>query len=181
MESQIWYLPVSSVALCGEGSDQEQWSFLQFCLGENCPPAPALMPDTSVPPHMPLVPFKLLPRCWSSEGVSQNKFVCGPFKRNCLGIQQFLPQTQSHWFLQPEVMGTCLLGTGTLGWEAWCGAGIPCSQDPSFYALHVGVGPACSASLCVYIFAPPTSLDVCGLFNSVVVGFPFNSFSDGSE
>ena len=39
---------------------------LPFCLG-----ALALMVvDTSVPSPMPLVPFKLLPQCWSSEGVS---------------------------------------------------------------------------------------------------------------
>ena len=47
-----------SVALWGEGSEKGQWPLL------------ALMPDTSVPPCVPLVPFKLLPQCWSSEGVS---------------------------------------------------------------------------------------------------------------
>ena len=35
---------------------------------------------------MPLVPFKLLPLCWSSEGVSLSKSVCGPVKSNCLGL-----------------------------------------------------------------------------------------------
>ena len=44
---------------------------------------------------MPLVPFKLLPQCWSSAAVSLSKSVCGFFKRNCLGLQQFLPLTQS--------------------------------------------------------------------------------------
>ena len=44
---------------------------------------------------MPLVPFKLLPQCWSSASVSLSKSVCGFFKRNCLGLQQFLPLTQS--------------------------------------------------------------------------------------
>ena len=44
----------------------------------------------------------------------------------------------------------------------------------SFYP-HVEVGPVL---LCVH---PPTSLDVCVFFNSVVVTFPFNSISDGSE
>ena len=66
-----------------------------FCLGESCPPAPALMPHTSVPPCTPLVPFKLLPCCWSSEGVSLSKSVCGFFRSNCLGLQKFLPLTQS--------------------------------------------------------------------------------------
>ena len=59
------------------------------------PPALALMPDTSVPPCMPLLPFKLLPRCWSPEGVSPSKCLCGPCKRNCLGLQQFFPPAQS--------------------------------------------------------------------------------------
>ena len=44
-----------------------------FCLGESCPPALALIPDTLVPPCMPLVLFKLLSLCWSSEGVSLSK------------------------------------------------------------------------------------------------------------
>ena len=66
-----------------------------FCLGQGCPPALTLMPDTSVPSFVPLVPFKLLPWCWSSEGVSLSKCVYGFFKENCLGLQKFLPLTQS--------------------------------------------------------------------------------------
>ena len=31
-----------------------------------------------------------------------------------------------HWFLQPEVMGIYLPGTGTLGYVVWPGAGITC-------------------------------------------------------
>ena len=83
MESQIWLRL------------QALWLWSLFSLGESCSPAPALIPDTSVPPCMPLVPFRLLPQCWSSKGVSLSKFVCGFFKRNCLGIQKFLPATQS--------------------------------------------------------------------------------------
>ena len=33
------------------------------------------MPDPSVSPSTPLVPFKLLPQCWSSEGVSLSRWV----------------------------------------------------------------------------------------------------------
>ena len=57
MESQILHQLASSVALLGEGLEKGQW------------PLFALMPDTSVFPSMPLVPFKMLPQCWSSEGV----------------------------------------------------------------------------------------------------------------
>ena len=91
-----------------------------FCLPlrlkESCPLALALMPDTSVPPCMPLVPLKLLPQCWSSEGVSLSKSVCGFFKRNFLDSRSFFHCFNPCWFLQPEVMGTYLPGTGTLGW-----------------------------------------------------------------
>ena len=72
MESQIWHQLAGSVALCGEGLEKGQWPLL------------ALMADTSLPPCMPLVPFKLLPQCWSSERVHLCKSVCGFFKGNCL-------------------------------------------------------------------------------------------------
>ena len=45
MESQIWHQLASSV---GGGLEKGQWPLL------------ALMPDTSIPSFMPLVPFKLL-------------------------------------------------------------------------------------------------------------------------
>ena len=44
----------------------------------------------------------------------------------------------------------------------------------SFYLPHVDVGPAHSMS-------PPTSLDGCGFFNSIVFRIPFNSVYDGFE
>ena len=68
--------------------------------------------------------------------------MCGFFKRDCLEFQQFFPLTQSLMiFLQPEVVGTYLPGTGTLGSGAWCGGGIPHSEDLSllnFYPPYVG-------------------------------------------
>ena len=76
-------------------------------------PALILMPDNSIPPCMSLVPFKLLPQCWNSEGASLSKFVHGLFKRNCLGLQK--PVMLSHT-LQPEVMGLLFLVL-----EPWAG------------------------------------------------------------
>ena len=114
-----------------------------------------------------LVPFELLPRCWSSEGVSLSKSLCRPFKRNCLGIR--------HCFLQPADMVTYHPGTRTLGWGAWCGPGTLCSLDisPDFYPPHVNVGPAV---LCL------SYQSQCSFFfNSVFLGLPFSSISDGSE
>ena len=124
-----------------------------FCLGKSCPPALALMPDTSVSPCMPLVPFKLLPWCWSSEGVSLiTHSMCGFFK-NCLGLQKFLLSTQSllgvvdrsygdlsSWHWNPGLGGLVLglvLGLGLLNPEI---------SLLNFYPSHVGVGFAHSVS-----------------------------------
>ena len=59
--------------LCGERAQKRNNGLCQhFCLGESCPPAPALtlMLDNSVSPYTTLVPFELLPPGWSSEAVS---------------------------------------------------------------------------------------------------------------
>ena len=95
---------------------------LPFCVGESCLPALALLADTSVPPCLSLVPLKLLHWCWSSEGVSLSKSMCGFFKRNFLGFQKFLPPFQS---LLVFAARSC--GTGTLLWGAWCWTGTLCS------------------------------------------------------
>ena len=118
-------VPTCQLCGCVGGRVQKRGNglCLPFCLKDSCPPAPALMPDTSVPPCMPLVPLNLLPWCWSSEGVSRSKSMCGFFKGNC--SSNFFHQLNPCWFLQPEVMGTYLPGTGTLGWRARCGAGTP--------------------------------------------------------
>ena len=76
--------------LCGSVSGRAQkgdnvaaWP-LEFYPGGSCPLALVLMPDTSVSPHMPLTPFKLLPWWWSPEGVSlqalSSKFIVVPFR-----------------------------------------------------------------------------------------------------
>ena len=62
----------------------------------------------------------------------------------------------AHWFLQSEVMGTFLTGTGTLGWGP-------------------GVGPAYSASLLLL----PVSCGLC--FILLVVGFLFSWIAGGTE
>ena len=63
--------------------------------------------------------------------------------------------------MQPEVVGTYLLGTGTLGWGAWCEAGLLTSEIffLNFYPPHVGEKPALSVS------APllPVLMDVASL------------------
>ena len=75
MESQIGYLHAGSVALLGEGSERGQGPLPAFLSGRRLLPATTLMPDTSVSPYMPVVPFNLLPWYWSSEGMSLSRLV----------------------------------------------------------------------------------------------------------
>ena len=86
-ETQIWHPLVSSA---GEGvvfSEKEQWPLLALLSGKKQPHPPDLdlIPDNSVYPHISLVPFKLLPQYWSSQGASQ---VSPPLDllRNYLGL-----------------------------------------------------------------------------------------------
>ena len=152
MESQIWHLPVSSVALWWWRAQKRDNGLCQPLF----PPALVLIPDTWVSPCTAQVPFKLLPWCWSSEIMSLNKSVCDLVKRNCLGHRSFFHWLNPCWFLQPEVMGTYLPGSGTLGWGAWCGAGTPGSWDipPIFSYSTCGFGTSPFS-----VFASPTSLD----------------------
>ena len=78
LETQIWRLPAGSV---GEGLRKGKMASASTSFWEKAAfPALALMPDNSFPPHMSLVPFELLPQCWSSEGVSSSMSVCGPLR-----------------------------------------------------------------------------------------------------
>ena len=61
MLARLMEYDTSLSALLGEGLEKRQWPLL------------ALIPDTSVSPLMPLVLFKLLPCCWSSEGISLSR------------------------------------------------------------------------------------------------------------
>ena len=89
-----------------------------------------------------------------------------------------------HWFLQPEVMGTYLPGSGTLGCMVWSGSGITCSQGipPNLYPALVSVGLPVPLTLWVTprlhvlrISASPTHLDEYDFFKSLVVCLPFSS------
>ena len=137
------------------------------------------MPDILLPPCMPLMPFKLLPQCWSSEGVSLSKSMCGIFMRNCLGLQKFLLLTQSLLIFAARRYGDLSSwhwnpGLGGPG----VGLGLLCSRDihpKFFFTIHV------CGTIPFPVSTPPTSLDGCSFFNSVVVGLPFNLISDGSK
>ena len=66
-----------------------------------------------------------------------------------LGLQQFLPLTQFLLVLKPEVVGSYLLGTGTLGWGPRVRLGLltPEISLLNFYPPHMDVVPAHSTSL----------------------------------
>ena len=143
MESQIWHELAGFVALLGEGLEKGQGCLL------------ALIPGTSVPPSMPLVPFKLLLRrlllwWWSSERVSLRRWVCvGSLRGTAWGFTSFFHQISPCWFLHQKLCGLNLPGTGTLGWGTCCVIGIPCSWDIPFEFLSTTRG--CGSSLfCIF-------------------------------
>ena len=104
--------------------------------------------------------------------------MCGFFERNCLGLQKFLPLTQSPLVFAARSCGDSSswhwnsgLGRLVWGWDS----PLP-SILPEFLPITYGYGTSP-----FHIFAPPTSLDGCGFFNSEVVELPLNGISDGSE
>ena len=101
----------------------------------------------------------------------------GSLRGTAWGSRSFFHRLNPRWFLQPEIMGANLPGTGTLGWGVSCGAETPHSQDipPKFLSTTCGCG-----TRLFHNSVPPTSLDGCGFFSFVVVRLPFNLLSDGS-
>ena len=161
-----------------EGSEMRQQPPPTFLSRRKLSPSSCLGADTSISPHMPLVPFKLLPHCWNSEQVSLSKSLREFLKRNCLGLQQFLPPTQSplmfaarsygdfsswHWNL--ELSGL------VWGWDPLL------LRSPSrTFTHHVWMWGQPILCLC-----PSNSLNGCGFFNPIVVRLPFTSISDTFE
>ena len=77
---------VPACQLCGsegKGSERRQKAFLS---GRKLSPSSCLDARHLSSSLYGLVPYKLLPQCWSSEGVSLSNSVCGFFKRNSLGL-----------------------------------------------------------------------------------------------
>ena len=162
-------------ALCGESSKKVQW------------PLPALLSEGKLslsfhadPSHfssspMPLVPVKMLPQCWISEGVIWVSLCMGPLRGTAWNSRSFLSSitsipmgfySQKFWRLIFLVL------------EPWAGGpGMdPHSEDipPNFHLSHMGIGPP--YSLC------PSYQFWCGFFfNSVVVGLPFILISGSIE
>ena len=114
----------------------------------------------------------------SSERVSLIKSVAGSLWGTSRDSRSFFHWLNTCWFLQPEVMGTSPPHTGTLGWR-----GLVWGWDSSllkYPSWIFSTTRGCGTSP-FHICEPPTSLDACGVFNSVVVRFLFSLISDGSE
>ena len=174
MEAQICHLPA-----CGGVFRKETMASAHLTIWEKA--VPQLLPwcqKLQVLLCMPLVPFKLASQCWSSEEVSLSKSVCGFFKRNFLGLQKFLLPTQSlldfaarsygdlsSWHWNPGLRGL------VWGWDSSLLLSLL-----NFYPPQLDVGPGFSASPPFH----PIRMDVF-FFNSIVVRFPFNLISNGSE
>ena len=122
------------------------------CPGGGCPPALALMQDTSVPPHMSLVLFKVLPQYWSPEGVSLSKFVHW-------ALQEEMADNPSVSSTDPNPIGFYsqkfweLTFLALEPWAGWSGVGLgslkPTRYPSILYPAHVDLGPAHSMSPCL--------------------------------
>ena len=141
------------------------------------------MSDNSIPFRMSLVPFKMLPQCWSSEGVSLSKYMHGPFRRDSLGLHK--PSVSfslnPHLFLQPKVMETSLpsngLGGPEWGWNPALFRGTSAAEISfPIFTCHMWVWDQIILYLC------PSCQSWCGFFfNSLVAGLPLSQISGGSE
>ena len=112
------------------------------------------------------------------EWVWVGESVCGFFKRTCLQFQNFLPLTLSLLVFVARSCGDLSSWQCSPGLGACCGAITPCSWDIPAEFLSTIHG--CGTSP-FHICTPPTSLDRCGFFKSVVVRLLFNSIFDGCE
>ena len=156
MESEIWHLPASSVALWVEGWEKKQWSLPAFLSGRklspsSCPDArhfSSSLYDTGA--------FQAATLVLELRG-SKSESVCRAFKRNFLGIQQFLPLTQSLLVFIARSYGDL----PSLHWYPGVGLGLlaPEISLPNFYLPDMGKRPAYSTSLTLL----PVWMDVVSL------------------
>ena len=140
MESQTWHQPAGSVALSGEYSEKGQWPVTAFLSERKLSSNSRLIPDTLVSPCMPLVPFKLLPLCWSSEGVSLSKSMHESCRKNCLGVHEFLSSTTSipAGFYSQELWGLLFLAVKPwAGGPGGAGTTCGCMTNP----FHISTPP----------------------------------------
>ena len=143
METQIYTGLLALWLSGGEGSEEGWWPLSTFLYGKKFSLSSLLEAKHFDFSLYATSAFEAATSVLELRG-SETKSVWGFFKGNCLGLQKFLPTTQS-----PLVFASrsYLLGTVTLG----CGPGVgpgPLTHEISIlniYPPHVEVRLACSA------------------------------------
>ena len=97
---------------------------------------------------------------------------CWPFKQ--WKASSFSHCSNLHWFLQSEVMGIYLPSAGTLGCVAW-GWGHSLWRYPFHPFCHCHLSTSYCLSACLRDSTPPTCLDECVFFKSLVVRLSYSS------
>ena len=143
----------------------------------SCLLALALLSDTSVSPCVPLVPFKLLPQCWSPEGVSLCNPVVGPLWGHAWESYSFCAA--------PTPTGFTARSYGDFySWHWNLGlSGLVCGWDsflPRYPSWFLSITCGCGTSLSC-VSNPPSPLNQCDLFNPLVVVLPYNPIFDSFE
>ena len=112
MESQIWHQSTGSV---GEGL--RKGAMASACLDAGHFSS-SLCATGAFQAATPVLELR------GSKSGKVSPCVCS-LRGTAWSSRSFFHQLNPCLLLQPEVVGTCLPGTGTLGLEAWCGAGTP--------------------------------------------------------
>ena len=116
---------------------------------------------------MPLVPFKLLPLCWSPEVVSlcKSKSVWGPLKGDSWESHSFFHHSNLHRFLQTnyeDLPSQWVLEP----WAGWSGLGLgslTSEVSPWFLSTTHGCGTADSMPLHISLSLLPIWMNVASL------------------
>ena len=141
----MWSLRFGSSlpALLGEGSAKGQWPLL------------APIPGTSVSLYIPLVPFKLPPQCWSTEGASLSRWVRvrvpqeEPLRAPAASSTNSIPTG----FLSPLLQGLIFLALEPWAGGPGVGLGLLAPKISLLNFYPCGCGTSCSLS---------TPSDQCG-------------------
>ena len=126
-------------------------------------------------PYVSGVFLSVAPMMEPKGSQSKLRLCVGPLRGIAYGSSSFcLPQPQSSWFLQPEVMGTSLHGTGTLGWGPDMGLGCLTPQiSILIFICHMWV-----LDQPVLPLSASFQSQCSFFFNSIVVRLLFSWISD---
>ena len=124
MECQIWYQPASSDVLWREGSEG-QWPLPTFLSGKKLCLSSHLCARYFNSSLYATSAFQATTPVLDFRGISMCKSMCGFIKRNCLGLQKFLPLTPSPLVFAARSYGNLSswhwkhgLGGLVWGWES---------------------------------------------------------------